>query len=71
MDNSRLPALVALTALVAGAVVALTQTHRRRRHGRSHTPPEHLQRWEGEGGGVPVSDGRTAASRVRAGTPSF
>jgi len=32
-----------------------------RRTARPRAEPEHLQTWEGEGGGVPVDDSRTAA----------
>jgi len=61
---TRVGALCALTALVAGSVIAVRRTTSRRQHA---LPPD-LQRWEGEGGGVPVKsaedEGHTAASRV-------
>lgn len=54
-----------LLVLAAGCFAALRGTHRRRMQAeRPRATPRSLQRWEGEGGGVPVGDGRTAASQV-------
>lgn len=65
---SRLPAtagVVVSTVLLAGLTYAawraLRGTHVGRRGSRPAGQPEDLTRWEGEGGGVPVGGGRTAA----------
>lgn len=55
-----------LLAGIAGLAWKMVQDGRvRRRVGAPASTPVPLQRWEGEGGGVPVGDGQTAASRVQ------
>jgi hypothetical protein len=54
-----------LLAGIAGLAWKMVHAGRaRRRVDAPAAPPVPLQRWEGEGGGVPVGDGQTAASRV-------
>lgn len=68
---SKLPAtagVVVSTALLAGLTYAvwraLRSTHASRQGARPGGQPEDLTRWEGEGGGVPIGGGRTAASEL-------
>jgi hypothetical protein len=67
MNTSRLTAWIALAALTAGSIAALRSTHRRRMKDGPPARPEEVERWEGEGGGVPLAGSRTAASQVRTG----
>lgn len=53
-----------LAALAAGCVASVRSSRKRRLQGRPNAQPRPLQTWEGEGGGVPVGGGETAASRV-------
>jgi hypothetical protein len=53
--------ITALAALLGLAWRNVQQVHRQRLHKRPHAEPEHIQTWEGEGGGVPVATNRTAA----------
>lgn len=48
-------------AALGWMVVASYCTQCKRRRGRLPDAPEHIQTWEGEGGGVPVATNRTAA----------
>jgi hypothetical protein len=47
--------------LAIGALLFGTQLDRRRQRERQRLPRPEIQRWEEEGGAVPVSTGRTAA----------
>jgi len=50
-----------LVALVTLCMRAVRRCSTERRQHRSPAAPEHIQTWEGEGGGVPVGTHRTAA----------
>lgn len=54
-------ALAALGALFGLSWRCFAQVQAERRTTRPRAEPEHLQTWEGEGGGVPVGEHRTAA----------
>jgi len=54
-------ALAALGALLGLGWRGVSRAHADRHSTRPHAEPEHLQTWEGEGGGVPVDTNRTAA----------
>lgn len=54
-------ALATLGALLGLSWRSLAAVRDERRHTRPDAEPEHLQTWEGEGGGVPVDAHRTAA----------
>ena len=54
-------ALATIGALLGLSWRCLAQVRAERRTARPRAEPEHLQTWEGEGGGVPVDDSRTAA----------
>lgn len=54
-------ALGTLGALLGLGWRCVAQVQAERRSTRPRAEPEHLQTWEGEGGGVPVADNRTAA----------
>lgn len=65
---SRVPAtagVVVSTALLAGLTYAVWRavrnTHQTRQSARPAAPPDDVTRWEGEGGGMPVSGSRMAA----------
>jgi hypothetical protein len=54
--------------LIIGAVAAGASHDRRRRRERERLPRPEVNRWEEEGGAVPVTEGRTAAqTQPRAG----
>jgi len=64
MTTQRSHPLLLLTALVGLAGVcyrSVACVHRTRLQKRPQAEPEHIQTWEGEGGGVPVTEHRTAA----------
>lgn len=54
-------ALAALGALLGAAWRCVAAVQDERRSTRPKAEPEHLQTWEGEGGGVPLDEHRTAA----------
>jgi hypothetical protein len=54
-------ALSMLGGLIALGWRGLARAQADRRSTRPRAEPEHLQTWEGEGGGVPVGEHRTAA----------
>jgi hypothetical protein len=51
----------AIGLLSIGAVILGTRLDRRRQRERQRLPRQELNRWEEEGGAVPVSPARTAA----------
>lgn len=53
--------LAALGALLGLSWRTISCVHADRRSAVPRAKPEHLQTWEGEGGGVPVGTHRTAA----------
>lgn len=53
--------LAALGALIGLSLRCVSQVQAERLSTRSDAESEDLQTWEGEGGGVPVDDSRTAA----------
>jgi hypothetical protein len=57
----QLIALTVLGGLVGMAWRGVSRVQSDRRSTRPRAEPEHLQTWEGEGGGVPVDRHRTAA----------
>lgn len=59
MRNRKLAITVALGALAAGCFAGYRRSQARA--GRPAAPPDYLQTWEGEGGGVPVDEQHTAA----------
>jgi hypothetical protein len=68
MPSRKLMFAAALAALTAGWLAGWRRARARRRQQRPLAQPHALQTWEGEGGGVPVAEHRTAA-QVSPGTP--
>jgi hypothetical protein len=61
MPSRKLMFAAALAALAAGWLAAWRRARARRLAARPQAQPRELQTWEGEGGGVPLEDGHTAA----------
>lgn len=61
MPSRKLMFAAALAALAAGWLAGWRRARARRRQQRPLAQPPALQTWEGEGGGVPVTEHRTAA----------
>jgi hypothetical protein len=62
--------LAALAGLVGVCYRSVACVHRTRLQKRPQAEPQHIQTWEGEGGGVPVTEHRTAAQVEPTGDPS-
>jgi hypothetical protein len=61
MPSRKLIFTAALAALGAGWLASWRRARARRRQAQPGAQPAELQTWEGEGGGVPVGAGQTAA----------
>lgn len=59
LPSRKLLVAAALVTVAANWLASLGRTHLRQTKPRSK--PEHLQTWEGEGGGIPTPEGRTLA----------
>ncbi|MCL4182952.1 MAG: hypothetical protein KJ011_05835 [Burkholderiaceae bacterium] len=59
--RSRLPELLGLATVLGLCYRTVCRVHEERLARRPRAAPEHIQTWEGEGGGVPVGTHRTAA----------
>lgn len=59
--RSRLPELLGLAAVLGLCYRTVCRVHETRQARRPRAAPDHIQTWEGEGGGVPVDEHRTAA----------
>jgi hypothetical protein len=65
----RLLDLAVLAGLATLSYRSVCCSRDERRKVRPRTAPEHIQTWEGEGGGVPIGTHRTAAQVEPASTP--
>lgn len=61
LPSRKLMLTAALVALGAGWLTRFSRMRSGRLEGRPRAKPEHLQIWEGEGGGIPTPAGRTVA----------
>ena len=62
MPSRKLMLAAALAALGAGWLASWRRARARRLQARPRAKPDHLQTWEGEGGGVPGTGGQKAAA---------
>lgn len=61
LPSRKMMVMAAVVALCAGWLTRFSRMRARRLEGRPRGKPEHLQTWEGEGGGIPTPAGRTVA----------
>jgi hypothetical protein len=61
LPSRKLMVAAALITVAASWLATLGRAHQRRLKAKPRSKPEHLQTWEGEGGAIPIPDGRTVA----------